>query len=187
VVWLGGDEPLLYPQIGALASALVEARRHLFLHTAGSDLRKRIHEFRPDSRLFLTLEFTGREATHDQAAGRPGAFRQALEAVRAAKLSGFLVCAHVTVTGDTCAAEIGELFECLDARDVDGFVVSSGGLLYRQGESSALGETLAEVRAMIRCSRWENFSRLLEASQTAPASERVKLGKSGASAFEESA
>src|SRR5438874_6690090 len=57
VVWIGGVEPLLHPEAGSFANAIVTTDRYVFFHTSGYNLRQRIHEFRPDSRLFLTLEF----------------------------------------------------------------------------------------------------------------------------------
>jgi hypothetical protein len=185
VIWLGGIETPLHPGIGRVANALVKSDRHVFLHTSGYDLRQRIHEFRPDSRLFLTLEFAGREEVHNKIVARPDAFGRSLESIRAAKLSGFLVAAHITVTSETDACDASELIEYLDKKDVDGFIVSSG-RQFSTAKDSALAELLEDVRAMIRCSRWENFSRLLEVSYvSASARAQEKLPTSGESAFEE--
>jgi MoaA/NifB/PqqE/SkfB family radical SAM enzyme len=164
IFWLGGDEPLLHPVIGRIAAALNNAGRNVFLHTDGLRLRQRIHEFRPDRRLFLTVELAGREELHDRTAGQPGAFTRVMEGVRAAKLSGFHVCAHVTVNLQTDVCETGELFEYLDNYDVDGFIVSSGGGLVEAASRNELQEKLREIRALVRCSRWEYFSSLLEDS-----------------------
>src|SRR5262245_29260085 len=122
VVWIGGSEPLDHPEVGRVAFALTGKGRNVFLHTDGVRLRQRIHEFHPNSRLFLTLELAGREEIHDGIVGRLGAFRRVIEGIRAAKLSGFHVCTHVTVSETTEACEIGELFEFLNRYDVDGFV-----------------------------------------------------------------
>src|SRR5215470_10652693 len=163
VLWIGGTEPLEHAEVGRVAFALNAKGRNVFVHTDGQRLRQRIHEFRPDDRLFLTVELAGREAFHDRVTGKPGAFRRAMEGIRAAKLSGFYVCAHVSVTEATEPCETGELFELLDRYDVDGYIVSSGG--QRQAASTAAyQEKLAELRGFVRCSRWENFSRLLECS-----------------------
>src|SRR5215467_5725326 len=35
VVWLGGAEPLLYPEIGAATNAIVDVDRFVFIHTSG--------------------------------------------------------------------------------------------------------------------------------------------------------
>jgi molybdenum cofactor biosynthesis enzyme MoaA len=163
VLWIGGNEPLEHAEVGRVAFALNARLRNVFVHTDGQRLRQRIHEFYPDPRLFLTVELAGREAFHDQITGRPGAFRRVMEGIRAAKLSGFHVCAHVTVMEKTEVCETGELFEFLDRYDVDGFIVSSGGRR-SPANGRAAQEKLEEIHSLARCSRWENFSRHLEAS-----------------------
>jgi hypothetical protein len=163
VLWIGGSEPFDHAEVGRVAFALNARSRNVFLHTDGQQLRQRIHEFRPDARLFLTVELAGREAFHDRVVGKPGAFQRAMQGIRAAKLSGFYVCAHVRVTDKTEPCETGVLFEFLDRYDVDGYIVSSGG--QEQATSTATyQEKLEELRGFVRCSRWENFSRLLENS-----------------------
>jgi MoaA/NifB/PqqE/SkfB family radical SAM enzyme len=163
VLWIGGSEPLEHSEVGRVAFALNAKGRNVFVHTNGQQLRQRIHEFRPEPRLFLTVEMAGREEIHDQSVRKQGAFRRVIEGIRAAKLSGFHVCAHVTATDGLHPCDAGELFEYLDRYDLDGFVVSSGGLGFAAGAAAAQ-EKLEQVRALVRCSRWENFSRLLEAS-----------------------
>ena len=163
ILWIGGSEPLEHAEVGRVAFALNARGRNVFLHTDGQRLRQRIHEFRPDPRLFLTVELAGRETFHDNAAGRQGSFRRVIEGIRAAKLSGFHVCAHVSVTDKTEPCETGELFEYLDRFDVDGYLLSSGGRVHT-ASSLACQEKLEDLRGLVRCRRWENFSRLLEAS-----------------------
>src|SRR5579885_2171577 len=134
-------------------------------------------------RLFLVLEFAGREAVHDSRAGQPGAYRRVLESFRAAKLSGFLVCAHITIGPDSDACEIGELFEELCAKDADGLIVSSGGTNSAASTSGNLGE----IRGLIRHGGWERFSRILESSPVAPAAvpARPRISGKQEGAFEE--
>ena len=187
VFWVGGDEPLQHPVIGRIAAALNNAGRNVFLHTDGRLLRKRIHEFRPVPRLFLTVEFAGREELHDRTLGQPGCFARVMEGIRAAKLSGFHVCAHVTVNLQTDVCETGELFEYLDNYDVDGFIVSSGGELIEPASRKQLQEKLQEIRALVRCSRWEYFSSLLEDSYTTPRAGKAPVPQSDSGACEETA
>ena len=191
VLWIGGEEPLDHPVIGRITTALTAAGRTVFVHTDGVKLRPRIHEFRPDERTFLTLELAGRAELHDRIAGQAGAFRRALEGIRAAKLSGFHVCAHVTVGRHTEPCEMGELFESLDRHDVDGFIVSSGGAITNGSTTNEVAEKLQEVRALVRCSRWEGFSQLLEESyktkQPSKNAATIAVGSSEAEACEESA
>jgi hypothetical protein len=189
IFWVGGDEPLQHPVIGRVAAALNKAGRNVFLHTDGLRLRKRIHEFRPDSRLFLTVELAGRGEIHDRAVAQPGSFARVMEGIRAAKLSGFYVCAHVTVNLQTDICETVELFEHLDNYDVDGFIVSSGGGLIESASRSELREKLQDIRSLVRCSRWEYFSSLLEASYATPRARKavVPAPQSDSSACEETA
>lgn len=189
ILWVGGEEPLQHPVIGRISAALARAGRNVFLHTNGARLRQRIHEFRPDPRLFLTVELAGREQLHDETVGQPGAFRRVIEGIRAAKLSGFHVCTHVSVGTQTDICETGELFELLDRYDVDGYIVSSGGRAADPRSIGELQEKLAEIRALVRCSRWEEFSQLLESSYLAGREKKVAVPVTGgdSNACEESA
>ncbi len=168
VVWIGGSEPLLHPEIGRLARRIVDTGRHVFVTTDGGLLRRRIHEFRPVSRLFLTVQFRGGEELHDRRAGSDGAFRDALDGIRSAKLSGFLVCAQLTVYPDTEITELEKLRKILTLRDVDGFVVCPAQDYERverhRGENLAMERKLNEARARIPGRRWRWFSRLLQKS-----------------------
>ena len=166
VLWVGGEEPLRHPVIGRICAALNQAGRNVFLHTNGMRLRQRIHEFRPDERLFLTVELAGRGEIHDAIVRTPGAFGRVIEGIKAAKLSGFHVCSHFTVTSASDACQAGELFEHLDKYDVDGLIVSSGGRVPDDSGVAELPEKLEEIRSLVRCSRWEYFSSLLETSYT---------------------
>ena len=171
VVWIGGGEPLLHPEIGRLARRIVDTSRHVFVQTDGALLRRRIHEFRPVSRLILTVQFEGFGQEHDRRARREGAFREAVDGIRAAKLSGFLVCAYIAADSDADLAELEQLRHYLEARDVDGFVVmpanSSPQAVSQQKESEPLRRRLHAARAQVRSRRWRLFSRLLESSLAA--------------------
>ncbi|HVS86625.1 MAG TPA: radical SAM protein [Candidatus Acidoferrum sp.] len=168
IVWIGGVEPLLHPEIGRLARRIVDTGRHVFVQTDGALLQRRIHEFRPVSRLFLTVQFDGFEHLHDRRSGREGAFRSAVEGIRTAKLSGFLVCAQMSVHADTTLAELEQLRGVLEARDVDGFIVTPANgfskAMSAENESQALQSKLRAARDQIRSRRWRLFSRLLNSS-----------------------
>src|SRR5713101_3140205 len=55
VVWIRGSEPLYHPGIAHLVRAITQNGHFVFLETDGALLRRRIHEFQPVSRLFLTV------------------------------------------------------------------------------------------------------------------------------------
>lgn len=166
VVWIGGPEPLQHPEMGQLTRCIAGHGQHVFLETDGVLLRRRIHEFRPVSRLFLTLRLHGLERSHDLRAERPGAFQLAVEGIRAAKLSGFQICVHTRIDAESKLAEIAELIELSRTLDVDGFVISQAAdaLNAANRDPGALNRKAAEARKLIGSRWWEFFSRLVEES-----------------------
>ncbi len=126
IVSICGGEPLLYPEIGALAKAILERNKHIYLCTNGMFVRKRLGEFTPDSRFFFNIHLDGLEETHDIAVERKGVFRAAIDGVRAAKAAGFKVCTNTTVYKETDMGEIARLFEYLEQFQLDGHMLSPG-------------------------------------------------------------
>src|SRR5713226_44033 len=82
VVWIRGSEPLYHPGIAHLVRAITQNGHFVFLETDGALLRRRIHEFQPVSRLFLTVRL-------DPVRLEAGPPPLAVEGIRAARLSGF--------------------------------------------------------------------------------------------------
>ena len=163
VVWIGGSEPLLHPEMGQLTRCIAGTGRDVFLETDGALLRRRIHEFRPVSRLFLTIQWNGLERSHDVRAGRAGAFQAALEGMRVARLSGFLICVHARVHAETALGEMAESIHFARSLDVDGIVISSanGGSNSANAEATDLQQKIVEARKLIGSKWWESFSRLV--------------------------
>jgi len=173
VVWIGGSEPLHHPGIAHLVRAITQSGHFVFLETDGTLLRRRIHEFQPVSRLFLTvrlepvyLEPARVETDEPRRASsglQPGTSELAVEGIRAARLSGFSICIHVRVSPETEISDAAELFHLAHSLDVDGFVISPA----RAESNSALlaAQTLwqktAEARQRIGSIWWESFSRLV--------------------------
>src|SRR5258708_4999301 len=170
IVWIGGAEPLQHPELGQLTRGLAGIGGHVFLETDGALLRRRIHEFSPVSRLFLTVQLHGPERTRDLRAGHAGAFQSALEGWRAARLSGFSMCVHVCIHAETELSEIAELIQLARSQDVDGIVVSPahGGLNSANPENEMLRQKTAEARTLIGSRWWESFSRLVEPVVSGP-------------------
>jgi len=162
VIWIGGSEPLCHPGIAHLVRAITQSGHFVFLETAGTLLRRRIHEFQPVSRLFLTVRLES-GAPHCTSSGpRRGASELAVEGIRAARLSGFLICVHVRVTPETEMSDAAELFHMAHSLDVDGFVISP-----TRGESNSalpaaqdLSQKSTEARKRIGNIWWESFSQL---------------------------
>ena len=175
-VWLGGVEPLLHPGIGKVTTALEQSGRYVFLETGGADLRKRIHEFRPDPRFFFAFQISGDEVTGNPTAAER-ALRTVSETVRMVRLSGFFACAHLVVGAQTSVSEASRLFQALAQSNIDGLLVSSGGGCSGAASTAILNEKLREVRNAIPSRRWRKFSSLLDDSypRAAPVKEPSHL------------
>src|SRR5579871_4338385 len=88
VVWIGGPDPLARAEVARLVNSSAASGRYVFLSINGARLRRRIHEFQPSSRLYLTIRFDVGRCVSDRVA-RVDLLAVALDAVRAANLSGF--------------------------------------------------------------------------------------------------
>ncbi len=124
VVSICGGEPMIYPELGRLVQQMLDRKKHIYLCTHGMFIRKRLHEFKPSSRLFFNVHLDGLEKTHDMCVERDGVFREAIAGIKAAKEAGFLVCTNTTIFKETDLHEIRELFEYLSTLRVDGFMIS---------------------------------------------------------------
>jgi MoaA/NifB/PqqE/SkfB family radical SAM enzyme len=162
-IWIGGSEPLLHPGIAHLVRAITQSGHFVFLETDGTALRRRIHEFQPESRLFLTVRM---ESGVPRSSGgvQAGASELTVEGIRAARLSGFSVCVCVHVTTETNLNETAELLNLAQSLDVDGIVISPAGdeaNTSRQDVEAWIRKT-EEARKMIGSKWWESFWRLVE-------------------------
>lgn len=158
IVWIGGDTPLHYPRIGHLAREIINLGRTVFIETDGTLLRRRIHEFRPVSRLYLVLSLNGLEAAHDLRAQHPGNFRATIESIRTAKLSGFHICVETKILADTQLSELRELAEFIHKLDIDGWIQTHPPV---SAAAQSPEEKLAAARKLVRNSGWKKFSEYL--------------------------
>jgi len=124
IVSICGGEPMLYPEIGALAAKLAERNKTIYLCTNGMFIQKRLKEFKPANTFFFNVHLDGMEKNHDIAVEREGVFREAVQGIRAAKQAGFKVCTNTTVYKETDMNEIEEMFEYLSQFNVDGHMIS---------------------------------------------------------------
>jgi len=158
VVWIGGDSPLQHARIGHLAREIVNTGRTVFIEMDGTLLRRRIHEFRPVSRLYLVLPLNGVEDTHDSRAQRTGNFRAIMESLRTAKLSGFHICIETTISPGS-SNELLELAKFISTLDVDGWI-------HKRPKAAAndatISEALQSARELIPSRHWRTFSTLLD-------------------------
>jgi hopanoid biosynthesis associated radical SAM protein HpnH len=110
---------MLYPDLPELTRDILARGRHIYLCTNGMFLRKKIHEYAPDPKLFINVHLDGMEKSHDLAVEREGVFQAAVDGIQAAKEAGFKVCTNTTVYKETNMDEIAELFEYLKQFGVD--------------------------------------------------------------------
>jgi len=153
------SDPLSCLAVGKFTRQLRDAGHTVFLETDGTLLRRRIHEFRPDARLYLTVRLYGTPHTHDLRMKRDGAFALAMEGLRAAHLSGFLICVHVVVERDTQLHEINLLLQQLCIMNLDGMIITA-----ESDASKEQRETAIAARGLIGNSVWASFSRLVQLS-----------------------
>ena len=101
LVWIGGAEPLEYPEVAKFANAIAASGREVFLQTDGRLFRRRVHEFQPSPRFRLVFRFSDAGVNAVENA-------EVVEAIRIAKLSGFLT---VGFTILSAATELEDLIE----------------------------------------------------------------------------
>lgn len=126
VVSVSGGEPLLHPEIAEIVRGLASQRRWVFLCTNGLLLREKLDLFKPHKRLCFVVHLDGTERVHDQIAGRPGVFAEALRGIREAKRRGFRVCTNTTVFHGSDVSDLQELFALLKKEGVEGLMLSPG-------------------------------------------------------------
>jgi len=166
VVWIGGSEPLLHPGIAHLVRAITGSGHFVFLETDGTLLRRRIHEFQPVSRLFLTVRLEPGARNRTSRSPRTDALDLAIEGIRAARLSGFSICVHGRVHSETEISEVAELIQLAHSNDVDGILISPASRESNSADPDAAAslQKTGEARKLIGSAWWESFSRFIEAA-----------------------
>ncbi|MBI1955948.1 MAG: adenosyl-hopene transferase HpnH [Acidobacteria bacterium] len=124
IVSICGGEPMIYPPLGELVTALMERGKYIYLCTNGMFIQKRLGEFQPSHRFFFNVHVDGLEETHDLCVERKGVFRAAIEGIKTAKAAGFLVCTNTTVYKETEMGEIEAMLDYLQALGCDGHMLS---------------------------------------------------------------
>jgi molybdenum cofactor biosynthesis enzyme MoaA len=189
VVWIGGSEPLIHPGIAHLVRAITGSGHFVFLETDGTLLRRRIHEFQPVSRLFLTVRLELGAQNHTSRSLRTDAWDLAVEGIRAARLSGFSICVHGRVNSQTEMREVAELSGLVNSNDVDGIVISAASRESNCADADATAslQKAGEARKLVGSAWWESFSRLLESAVSGQReTARSVAQKSGAPVEQES-
>ena len=144
---------------GALTREIIRLGRTVFLEVRGRAMRRGLHELPPVPRLYLTVQLDGLEDAQHARRERQGSFRNTLEGIHAAKLSGFHICVQTAVYADTELRELAKLSDFLESAGVDGWVQTCA-MESRQMAGGA--SKMAEAAKLIHNSRWRAFSRALD-------------------------
>jgi radical SAM family protein len=163
IVWIGGDSPLQHARIGHLAREIVNCGRTVFVEMDGTLLRRRIHEFRPVSRLYLVLPLHGLEDAHDSRARQSGNFRATMEALRTARLSGFHICIETNIFAGSDKTELIPLANFISTLGVDGWIHRRPASAVNDKAATA---ALQSARNLIPSKHWRTFSELLDSTTT---------------------
>jgi hypothetical protein len=148
IVWIGGSEPLDHGEIPNYTNELAAAGHEVFLQTDGALLRRRIHEFRPASQFRFVFKFEPQPLSHNAIA---------LEAIRAAKLCGFLTCALTQLDDPAHVEALAKLHAELHRLDLDGYMIVTA------IPSPELDSALALARHRLLNRRWRRLSAMLDA------------------------
>ena len=187
-IWIGGTEPLRHPGVAHLVRAITGSGHSVFLETDGTFVRRRIHEFQPVPRLFLTVRLEPAVKSHAPNGVRAGTFELAVEGIRAARLSGFLICVHARVRPELELGETAELIQFSRSLDVDGIVITpaNDGSNSARPDAAALLRKTEEARKLIGSKWWESFSRIVEPALSSHRSAARNIGGNGVRLEQES-
>jgi hypothetical protein len=147
LVWIGGIEPLEHPEVAKFANAVAESAREVFLQTNGQLFRRRVHEFQPSPRFRLAFRFTGTSIDAAENA-------DVVEAIRIAKLSGFLTVGFTVLGAADGLENLVALHSQLKKLDLD------GSLIFAADRSADLHRAADTARSRSLDRRWSTLSRV---------------------------
>jgi len=145
VVSVCGGEPLIYPDIGRLVSALVEMRRYVYLCTNGVLLARSLHKLTPSRRLIINVHIDGPPEVHDAIVEKPGAYEAAVNGMVAARKLGFQLTVNTTVCRNTDMRQIDAMMDCLSQIGVGTFMLSPA-FSYESVEDQGCFLSRADIR-----------------------------------------
>jgi hypothetical protein len=147
MTWIGGAEPLEYPEVAKFSNAIAASAREVFLQTDGKIFRRRVHEFQPSPRFRLAFRFIGSSIDAPENS-------DVVEAIRIAKLSGFLTVGFTVLGTPTELENLLVLHSQLKKLDLD------GSLIFAADATPELNRAVASARSRLLDGRWSNLSRV---------------------------
>ncbi|MHB8719602.1 MAG: adenosyl-hopene transferase HpnH [Candidatus Dormibacteria bacterium] len=127
IVSIAGGEPLVHREIDAIAAALVERRRFVYLCTNALLLERKLDLFTPSPYFSWSVHIDGLRERHDQSVCRKGVFDRAIAAIAEAKRRGFRVSTNTTFFDQDDATTVRDVLDFLnDEVRVDVMQISPG-------------------------------------------------------------
>ncbi|ETW95682.1 adenosyl-hopene transferase HpnH [Candidatus Entotheonella palauensis] len=126
IVSIAGGEPLLHPQIDEIADGLVARKKFVYLCTNALRLEDALPKFTPSPYFTFSVHLDGLRDRHDELVCRDGTFDIAVNAIKAAKASGFRVTTNTTVFEGGTPEELRTFFDFVSGLGTDGIMVSPG-------------------------------------------------------------
>jgi hopanoid biosynthesis associated radical SAM protein HpnH len=128
MVSIPGGEPLLYPHIRELVTALIARRKYIYLCTNALLLKEKLEAgwFEPSKFLTFSVHMDGIEDHHDFAVCREGTFQTALAGIQLAVQRGFRVTTNTTLFNNADPNAVRTFFDEMMAVGVEGMMVSPG-------------------------------------------------------------
>jgi hopanoid biosynthesis associated radical SAM protein HpnH len=126
IVSIAGGEPLLHPQIEAIAAGLVARKKFVYLCTNALRLEQSLGKFTPSPYFTFSVHLDGQQSRHDELVCRDGTFDIAIQAIKAAKAAGFRVTTNTTVFEGENPEELRQFFDFVTTLGTDGLMISPG-------------------------------------------------------------
>ena len=125
MVSIAGGEPLIHPEIDAIAAELVKRKRFVYLCTNALLLERKLDKFKPSPYFAWAVHVDGLRERHDASVEREGTFDKAVAAIRAAQAAGFRVTTNTTFFTHDSPKTVREVLDFLnDDLRVDEMMIS---------------------------------------------------------------
>jgi hopanoid biosynthesis associated radical SAM protein HpnH len=148
MVSIAGGEPLIHPEVDAIAAELIRRKKFVFLCTNGILMKRKLENFKPSPYFTWVVHLDGMRERHDQFVERAGTFDKAVDAVRAAKALGFRVSTNTTFLNTDTPQTVREVLDYLnDDLGVDSIQISPA-YAYEKAPDQGHFPGVAQTRAL---------------------------------------
>jgi hopanoid biosynthesis associated radical SAM protein HpnH len=125
MVSIAGGEPLIHPEIHAIAKELIRRKKFVYLCTNAILMKKKMHLFEPSPYFAWAVHVDGLRERHDESVCEEGVFDKAVDAIVEAKRQGFRVTTNSTFFTSDTPKSVRDCLDFLnDELKVDGMMIS---------------------------------------------------------------